>query len=247
MFCGIRQSMCIRWCISLGIFLLVFWCMAMAQINCDTQTNTLPLYDLGYTIIPRITDITWTTTTFWATYCDIAITSTYVVFSLLIMPFCCTPYWICNIRFTYVLTYTFTIRTLFLLSTHYPLVIPSINPVYLSPNTAWGAILIMIGIRTTQTDYMMSGHTIGWTLMLLFFWHYKKNGVVYTGLSILFTLFSVSGIILLIGIREHYTSDIMVSVVISTLSFSFYHISTWSKAERNNWWAVRFLTWIDPK
>lgn len=227
---------------SLALFVLVIWCMAMAQLRSDALPETVPLYDTGFSIIPEMAYLTWSTTTYWATIADIWCFVTYIVFGILVVPFCCNSPWAAKTRFTFCMTSVFVARTCVLLSTRYPRLV-GINNIYITPNTALGAVLVILGIRTTQTDFMFSGHTSGWIMMAMFFWHYRKQSSVgYTLGAILFWLSNIVGMILLIGVRTHYTNDVAVAIVISSLTFVCYHLVVGGAKET---YVYRIVKWLD--
>ncbi len=214
----------------------------MAQLRSDALPETLPLYDTGFSVIPELAHLTWATTTYWATIADIWCFVTYVVFGILVVPFCCNSPWVAKTRFTFCISFVFAARTCVLLLTRYPRLV-GINDVYVTPNTALGAVLVMFGIRTTQTDYLFSAHTSGWIMMALFFWHYRKQTHIgFTLGAILFWLSNITGIILLIGVRTHYTSDVVVAIFITSLTFVSYHLIVEGAKET---YVYRLVKWLD--
>jgi hypothetical protein len=213
----------------------------MAALRLDALPDGLPLYDTGFAVIPPLFHLTWVTTTYYATIADVWCMATYVLFAVLIVPFCCKTPWTTKTRFTFCLSFVFAVRTLVLLCTRYPQIAGGKNVPYLTPNTALGAVLVVLGVRTTQTDYLFSGHSCGWILTALFFWHYKRDHLGFALFAILFWLSNTVGIILLIGVRTHYTSDVVVAIFLSVLTFTVYHLAV-SPRET---YAYRFLKWVD--
>lgn len=213
----------------------------MSQLRSDSLPSPVcgPLQDLGFDVIPSLQQqLTWSTTTYWATIADVWCFSTYFVFGVLLVPFCCKTPWLTKTRFTFCLAFVFALRALTLLCTRYPRIPGGPNDVYVTPNTALGAVLVLLGMRTTQTDFLFSGHTSGWILMALFFWHYHKPG--FAPVALLFWLSNVTGIVLLIAVRTHYTADVLVAVIVSCLTFTCYHLAVEEKP-----WAYRCIRWLD--
>ncbi len=213
-----------------GLLVLAMYCMSMSALRSDAlpeyPPGCGPLQDLGFDVIPSLHHLSWVTTTYWATIADVWCFSTYVLFAVAIVPFCCKTPWLTKTRFTFCLAFIFALRAITLLCTRYPRVPTSVNGLYITPNTALGAVLVILGVRTTQTDFLFSGHTTGWILMALFFWHYKKDTHVgYAVLAALFWLSNITGIILLIGVRTHYTADVVVAIIITSLTFVCYHLA----------------------
>jgi hypothetical protein len=189
-----------------------------------------PLDDLGFKILPEARHLVWPTTCFYATIADVWIAATYVTFAFILVPFLTDTPWTCKTRFTWCLTAVYALRAITLLCTRYPR-FPGVNGPYVLPNgydVPWGAILIILGVRTTQTDYMFSGHAVGWALTAMFFWHYRRRrsrSTVATVVAVVFWAFNVTGMFLLIAVREHYTADVVVGVVVATLVFNVYHLA----------------------
>jgi membrane-associated phospholipid phosphatase len=216
--------------------------MAMAQLYSDSL-QALPLEDLGFKLLPEARHLVWPTTCFYATIADVWIAVTYVVFVLVLVPFLTDTPWTCKTRFTWCLTAVYMLRAITLLCTRYPR-FPGVNAPYVLPaaDMPWGAILVILGVRTTQTDYMFSGHTAGWALTAMFFWHYKrsKNNVV----AIVFWAFNVTGMFLLIAVREHYTADVVVALIVSVLVFNVYHLAL-AAATAPLSTIARFIAWLE--
>jgi len=205
---------------ALALLLLVAWCMAMSQLNSDSLP---PLWDLGYAVIPALTGVVWTNSSYYRSLADIFLVVSIAVFFLLILPFAVKRPWITLVRFMWCLAALFAMRTLTLLSTVYPLT-PLPDARYVAPSIPLGAILILFGLRATTSDLMFSGHTVFWVLMATFFWQYRKRGLEYTALALLYWAMSITGIVLLIGCRVHFTSDCVVATLLSLLVAMLYYI-----------------------
>lgn len=220
--------------------------MAMAGIHSDTLVEYPPgcgpLQDLGFEIFPRLTTVVWPTSSAYATIADVWLVGTYTLFVLVLLPFCTSKPWPAKIRYTLCMAFVFALRTLLLLCTRYPKV-PSAYQAYSDPpNLALAAVLVVLGVRTNQTDFMFSGHTTGWIVTALFLWHYRKPGTWYTLIAVFLWLFNLTGILLLIAVRLHYTSDVVVAVIVASLTFTCYHLALPSREET---YAYRFLQWIE--
>jgi hypothetical protein len=222
--------------------------MAMAQLYSDSLPTTLPLEDLGFKILPEARHLVWSTTCFYATIADVWIAVTYVTFALVLVPFLTDTPWTCKTRFTWCLTAVYALRAITLLCTRYPR-FPGVNGPYVLPGAdiPWGAILIILGVRTTQTDYMFSGHAVGWALTAMFFWHYRRpKSAVATVVAVVFWAFNVTGMFLLIAVREHYTADVVVAVTVATLVFNVYHLATaLAVAPAPPTVIARFVQWLE--
>ena len=152
---------------------------------------------------------------------DIWMVSTYVIFLFIILPFFLHDPILALTRFLWCMSYAFGLRALTVLVTRYPR-LPFDGPNYvLKSNLVWGSILIMLGIRTTMTDMMFSGHTVGWVMMASFVSRYSK----YAWWTYIFWLFCLVGIFLLLGVREHYTADVLVAIAVAKLIFWVYHLA----------------------
>jgi hypothetical protein len=205
--------------------------MAMVQLYSDSLQppyDLTPLDDLGFKLLPEARHLVWPTTCFYASIADVWIAATYVTFALVLVPFLTDTPWTCKTRFTWCLTAVYALRAITLLCTRYPR-FPGVNAPYVLPaaDFPWGAILIILGVRTTQTDYMFSGHAAGWALTAMFFWHYRRpKSTAATAVAVVFWAFNVTGMFLLIAVREHYTADVAVAVTVAALVFQVYHLAT---------------------
>lgn len=220
----------------------MIWLMAMAQLRSDAMGDVPGnlLEDLGFDILPRLTTVVWETTTYYANLADVWAAVAYIAFGFILVPFCCQSPLVAKIRFTLCISYVYSMRAIVLLCTRYPK-LPGLNEKYVTPNVALGAVLVILGIRTTQTDFMFSGHSTVWTLTAIFFWHYRKPGDGYTVLACFYWAFNVTGMFLLIAVREHYTADVVVAVIISTLAANCYHLCV----DARNTYAYHVVRWID--
>lgn len=198
--------------------------MGMAQQFSDSRPNYAegcgPLNDFGFDVIPELSTLMWDTTSDYSNIADIWIVSTYAIFLFILVPFFLKDPMLVLIRFLWCMSYGFAFRTATIFVTRYPR-LPFKTPNYVAENVFWGAILVLLGVRTTATDMMFSGHTYGWFLMASFVSRYSY----YKWWSWFFWLFSLTGVFLLIAVREHYTSDVIVAAVVAKLVFWVYHLA----------------------
>jgi hypothetical protein len=188
--------------------------MAVVQLHCDSLSTA---WDLGHAVFPQI--YAWETTTFFSSITDIWIISSYVLF--LVYCFWSHPA-IVKRRFVFCLTVVYALRIFSLLATRYPILPGIVNQRYEAPSVFGSAFLLMVGIRTTQTDYMFSGHTSVWTMTTLFVWYYTSHRWT---VGLFYALFNLTGVFLLLAIRMHYSADVWIAFVISTLVFMVYHLA----------------------
>lgn len=196
--------------------------MALAQQYSDSlpeyPPECSPLQDLGFKILPWV-QVHWDTQTWWENIADVWISASYGLFFVLLI-FACRDSVLMLTRFFWCLSYAFAIRTLIVLATRYPRVPFKSTPNYHADNIIWGALLILLGVRTTSTDMMFSAHTCGWVMTAWFIWHYSKTLWV----TLPYLLFNVTGIILLLCVREHYTADVLVAIFLALLIPLVYHL-----------------------
>lgn len=186
----------------------------------EYPTECTTLEDLGFRLLPR-----WT---FFPEIADVWIVvslfSTFMLFLFVLE----RPQLLFR-RFLLNYGTVFFLRAFTVMATTYPRV-PFDMARYQSDNLLWGAILILVGVRKTALDMMFSGHTAGFILCALFIWRYSKNSL----LAGLFFLFNVGGIVALVSVREHYTADVLVAIVIAYFVFGNYHL--WMDSEYVRFW-----------
>jgi len=196
--------------------------MAMVQLYGDSLPNynavCRPLQDLGFKIIPQL-GLDWGGgDTDYSNVADIWILVAYVSFFLIVLFLIHNPLLVTR-RFFWVMTGNFVLRTLVVGVTRYPR-LPFALGNYHPTNFLWGAILVVAGARTTATDIMFSGHTLGFITCASFVSRYMKHSLF----SVFYWLFCAIGILSLLAVREHYTADVIVSLFIARLMFSNYHL-----------------------
>jgi len=91
---------------------------------------------------------------------------------------------------------------------------------YIPSNPLVGALAILVGARSTETDAMYSGHTYVWILTALMVGRYTNHGI----LAGLMWVLNITGIFFLLSVRDHYSADVVVAVVVCVLAFLVYHL-----------------------
>ena len=126
----------------------------------------------------------------------------------------------------------FLLRALTVFVTVYPRLPYETSANFHAPggNFLWGSLLILSGVRTTAKDMMFSGHTSGFILTASFVGRYCENRVF----SVLYWIFNILGAISLIAVREHYTADIVVAVIVTRFVFVNYHL--WLDSQYTRMW-----------
>lgn len=209
---------------ALGTFVVVALVMTMAQQFSDALPNYAPgcgsLQDFGFDVVPELSALMWDTSSDYSNIADIWIVASYVLFLFVLVPFALRDPMLAATRFLWCMSYGFAFRTATVFVTRYPR-LPFKGSNYHPSNVLWGAILILLGVRTTYTDMMFSAHTFGWFMTASFVSRYSY----YRWWSWLYWLFNLTGVFLLISVREHYTSDVIVGAVVSKLVFWVYHLA----------------------
>ncbi len=197
--------------------------MTMAQQYSDARPDYPegcgPLQDLGFDVIPQL-NLRWLTNSDYSNIADIWIVTSYFLFFFVLVPLFLSDPVLVVTRFLWCMSYGFIVRAATVLSTRYPR-LPFKSANYHPSNVLWGSILIVLGVRTTATDMMFSAHTFGWFMTASFVSRYSN----YSRWSWLYWAFNLTGVILLLSVREHYTSDVVVGAVFSKLIFWVYHLA----------------------
>jgi PAP2 superfamily C-terminal len=203
---------------TLGLWIIV---MSYFQLYGDALPNYPvgcgPLQDLGFVVIPNIS-AWWPSLGSTSSIADVWVIVSYAAFLIIVIGFLPRPMLIAR-RFLWLLLIVFVFRTITVVATRYPR-LPFKADNYMPNNLLWGALVIFVGARKTATDMMFSGHTAGWVLTASFISRYSP----YVALSNLFWLFNSLGMVLLISVREHNTSDVLVAIIVSRLAFIAYHL-----------------------
>lgn len=123
-------------------------------------------------------------------------------------------------RFLFIWGTGFLLRALIVGDTRYPRSPNFKGPNYIPSNIVVGALSVLVGANSTITDFMYSGHTIAWILTALMVQRYTNRGII----SGLFWILNIIGILGLISSKMHYTSDVVVSIVVALSLFLIYHL-----------------------
>lgn len=210
--------------IALISLIFVILIMAVAQQYGDSlpdyPAGCSPLLDLGFMVIPQIgPGGTWLTSSAFSSIADVWVIISYIVFFFYVGVFIPRPMLVTR-RFFWVMFYNFFIRTLVIALTRYPR-LPFKMENFETSNILWGALLVLTGVKSTSTDMMFSGHTLGWITTASFISRYTFYSSLF---SVFFWVFNVLGILSLIALREHYTADIVVAIFIAKFVFWTYHL-----------------------
>jgi len=170
------------------------------------------LSDIGFKIIPQLSDD-------FTQVADIWILATIGVFVFILVPFVLdTPQLVLR-RWMFLLGSLYLLRGLTIIDTRYPR-LPFKGDKYQPNNPLEGAFMIMVGAKSSATDMMFSGHTINFILVASFVSRYTMYGMFSYFIWIANTL----GILSLIAVREHYTSDVVMAIILTKLAFWTYHL-----------------------
>lgn len=204
--------------------------MAVLQLYSDSIDDypvvCQNLTDLGFTLIPKLPES-------WKHVADILVLVvigsflTLAAFGVLYTPQLAVRRWMILLGLLYLT------RGVAVILTRYPRS-PYQTEKYEPANFVIGAFSIMLGLESTATDFMYSGHTVNFILAAEFVSRYTNYG----WFSVLFWVVSVFGIVVLIGVGEHYLSDIYMAFVIVKLGFWCYHqfFDSWYK----RYWVTGF-------
>ena len=209
---------------ALAFFLFCAFFMAVLQLYPDTipeyPEECQNLEDLGFKLIPRFSSD-------YSSIADILVLIAIGVFIIMVsLKLVETPQLAIR-RWLFLLAMLYMLRGLAVIDTRYPKS-PFAITRYTPPNFVVGGINIMLGIHATATDFMFSGHTVNFTLALSFVARYTNYGVF----SNFFSAFCVFGMLSLIAVREHYSSDVFVGFIITKLAFWAYHLFFDTKYKR---------------
>ena len=205
--------------------------------------NRPTLFDLGFLVIPKIHQ-TWL-----CDYVNLLLIFTTLPIILLFHP----RYPLVFKRFFVIHGLMYLIRSPSIIVTLLPnpdtSCIPKTRP---ESNIMIEAFRVLTVQRTTCGDVMFSGHSGSLTVMALLFQTYSREVFerfggewIRIGKSICVGvnwLIAITGFILIIGTRFHYTIDVLIAVVIATLVFfSYHHIVRSPTLSRR----IPFIYWFD--
>lgn len=207
--------------IAIGYFFFAVFINSLAQLWGESQPD-LPadckLYDTGFMLVPHI-HVSWisqaTIQTLSDTWVVVSVLTAFIMFGFL------TRHPQLTIRrFILLWATAFLIRGTIVGDTRYPRLNYNSNEKFLPKNPVWGAILIMVGARTSITDAMYSGHTATWIITAYVALRYVRCRI----LKVFYLIFNIFGIVSLLAVREHYSADIVVAVWMSSFIFLVYHL-----------------------
>jgi len=201
--------------IALAFLIVAAFFMALLQLYPDSIDDTpalnVTLPDIGFKIIPQLADD-------FSAVADIWVGVTVVVFLLITVFILKNPQLVIR-RWLFLMAILYSLRGLTVIATRYPR-LPFKGERYLPSDPIVGALSIIAGVHSTATDMMFSGHTINFILTASFVSRYTN----YSVLSYFFWLSNIFGILALIAVREHYTADIVIAIIIAKLAFWVYHL-----------------------
>lgn len=220
------------WVVLAGFFIVVLL-QNMAQQYPDSQPEypeeCQNLSDLGFDIIPFL-GVTWLSEsgTDFNSIADVWILASLATAALLFL-FVFARTQLIFRRFFICYGTVFLFRGLTVMATVYPR-LPFKSNNFVSDNVLWGALLILSGVRTTARDMMFSGHTAGFILSASFVGRYTNSSI----LRFFYWVFNALGVVALIAVREHYTADVIVSIIVARLVFVNYHL--WLDSQYIRFW-----------
>lgn len=198
-------------------FLVGIAFMVVVQVWTDqvpTDPTGFSLWDLGFYIFPN--DLPH-----WGA--DIAV---YILFAfaivrlaLISLPDKQSPAEI-GIRFLWLWGTVYYLRGCTIGVTRFPRLLPEENPMAVPDGLMLGLWGLITGDRSTQSDFMFSGHTATMTLLGHFVSYYTFRHAF----SRLYWVLVLCGYWAILASRIHYTADILVAIIIATLLFYLFHV-----------------------
>lgn len=228
----------------IGRFILVIYFMFLMQQWTDSierpnnTDGTCKINDTFFMIIPNMP--VSMNSDFMATAADVWIlTQLTVFFAWIFATSPDTQLWVR--RWFSMWTYGYGLRALLVGLTHYYAPEFKNHEPYAPDNPFYGALLLLIQIRSSLADLMFSGHTMTWVMSARF--------VSYYGVSLLFKSLYIVGAIfgplLLIAVREHYSADVVVALFVGYGIFEIYHL-WYDRCYRERWLRVWQIEVIQP-
>lgn len=104
-------------------------------------------------------------------------------------------------------------------------------------NIFYQSIFVLLRIEVTSTDLFYSGHTVSMTLIFLAIKTYSHCSWLKKSIAllILFALISI------IGVKFHYTIDVVIALILTTLVWTMYHLALEIKHIRDNTFIFNML------
>ncbi len=134
-------------------------------------------------------------------------------------------------RYIYALGAMYFMRGLSLGTTRLPRILPAGAMQHLG--LGWGLWGFLSGSHPTQSDFMFSGHTGSMVLLGLFMTYYTHHSVF----SMMYWVLVLGGWWAIIAARTHYSSDIIMAILVVLLTFALFHAladTEWLGAWRSN-------------
>ena len=186
-------------------YVMISYLSGFVAINLvDTIKHNPPLPDIFYNIIPQISSY----------YPNILLLIYYFYFSVRIIRYDHRRY---IIRLLKYLSILLTMRIITFSVTTVP---PSSRGCYgRNPGEPiiWNVVSVLLSKNgNTCVDYMFSGHTTYFILLLLFMYEISRSFTE----KLLNTIYVVIGIITIIAGRIHYSADVVVAIFMTTLCYS---------------------------
>jgi hypothetical protein len=111
-------------------------------------------------------------------------------------------------------------------------------------NVLYNAALVITSQRVTCGDVFFSGHTIIFTLSLCTWLTYAPRR--FTILKFLATVFNVWSMWILVAAKFHYTIDVLISFLLTSSLWHFYHFAVKSEELQQYWWCRMLKRLDDP-
>lgn len=206
--------------LALGWFLLGLAWSALAGVRGDyipTYPDVCgPLVDLGHQITPNLSGIVFTR------FADIVVLGAiglWILFGLLIVPRSLMGKRLMILRrFFWVLGTVYFIRGFTVWVTLIPRVEHATDGIDTSLNWFVNFLLVFIQVDQTASDLIFSGHTALLVTVAWFFSYYipQSSGLAW--------IYASLGMYFILSTRHHYTVDILVAFIITSLIFWVYHL-----------------------
>ena len=143
-------------------------------------------------------------------------------------------------RFFWIAGTLYFIRGFTVFVTLIPRVAHDTNGVVLSDGWFLAWLKVLLQIEQTASDLMFSGHTALLVTIACFFSYYIPQA------SAAVWLYTLLGMYFILATQHHYTVDLLVAFIISTLLFTLYHIlydGHWQRPPSRSKHAERFWQW----
>jgi len=104
-------------------------------------------------------------------------------------------------------------------------------------NIFYQSIFVLLRIEVTSTDLFYSGHTVSMMMILLAIKTYSRHSWLKRTMSLMiaFALMSI------IGVKFHYSIDVVIAFILTTLVWTMYHLALEVKHIRDNTFIFNLL------